>query len=314
MQRLLAGGDGPAHVLYPQAGRANGAGHHNLAWEVGTDSRFRPSKGGWYEVAHEIAVERPKIAFVSSEAFEFKRPARVLTTIATVQSGVIDRIDGLVYLRPHASRLLSSFAERVKRGIAPFDRAAFLDLALSGARFRYMQRIDRWRKHLAPGRLEIRVFHPSTLRRGDIVSDVFETVLQTSPPLLSGKPHNIAPSAMTLLMMQMQGAAFTAASGPQTARARARAIQSATGTFGDGPRPQWSKAEAERIRTACRADALALDTLLGGTTFVSALNEAVDMATSTAFSTEPMMSIMAQTAIAAARLPPQLSIASEPRP
>lgn len=57
-------------VLYPRAGRpGGGSGHHNLAWELMRDRRYRGAYGTIDEAAAEIAAH-PGPAVLSSEDFE----------------------------------------------------------------------------------------------------------------------------------------------------------------------------------------------------------------------------------------------------
>lgn len=264
LQRLCAAGNTPPGVLYPQAGRANGAGHHNLAWAVGDDPRFKPNKGGWREVWAEIADAAPETVLISSEAFEFKRPKRVFAALSDGLESGEHRVEGVVYLRPHPGRLLSSFAERVKRGIGPFDRTAYLAHALGGRRFRYAPRLDKWRRALAPGHMNVRIFSRERLRRGDVVDDMFHHILSAPPPDMRACPANKTPSASELKMIQLrQGRPSTMAKAPSRER-RAR--------------PRWTRRDAELIRKMCAPDAAALDDWFGGDVFSSALDQAVDQA------------------------------------
>lgn len=261
LQRLCAAGHTPPGVLYPVAGRANGAGHHNLAWAVGADPRFRPAKGAWPEVWEEIARAAPHTALISSEAFEFKRPKRVMAALSEGLATGGHTLEAAIYLRPHPARLLSSFSERVKRGIGPFDRMAFLTRALSGPRFRYAPRLDRWRRVLAPGALQVRIFSRAHLEGGDIIDDVFRRVLCATPPVMRMPPANETPCAADLRMMQLR-------------KDGRRAQPVRTG----GPKPRWTRREAALIRKLCAPDAQALDDVFGGDVFGAALDRAVDEA------------------------------------
>ena len=58
-------------LLYPMAGRPPDFpdGHHNIAWQLGGDRRFRSSAGTLDDVASEISAF-PGDAILSSEDFE----------------------------------------------------------------------------------------------------------------------------------------------------------------------------------------------------------------------------------------------------
>ncbi|MGB0507946.1 MAG: hypothetical protein ACPGGK_17300 [Pikeienuella sp.] len=280
IQRALAGGAAGPNVLYPETGRVMGSGHQNLAWEVGEDPRFNPEKGDWSVLAAELACAQQETTIISAEAFEFKDPKASIDLIRVRTSGVVTDLGAIVYIRPHAARILSSFGERVKRGIGPFDRTRFLDWALKGDRFLYLNRLEKWRAALAPGRLMVRVFTRDHLTGGDAVNDFCMAALGLGPATTQETEANVSPTAAALRLMQIQGAAFEAMRRPDLARRFARqSRRCAEHAYPNTAKPSWRRAEAERIARATAPDALALDRLLNrtgdfGPVFSDALHKA----------------------------------------
>ena len=272
----------PDGWLYPVAGRADGAGHQNLAWQVGVDKRFDPAKGSLLDAAQEVARAAPDAVLISSEAFEFKKPALAVPMIDAAFRKVASEMTCLVWLRPHASRLLASFCERVRRGVGPFDRDAFLDKMLSGGGFGYSKRIESWRAASAPRGWEvsIRPYHAPTLKDQDVIADFAEAVGLSEPLKTRDARINRSPSAPALRMMQICCAAFERRKGSRGARHRAAQIsRAAMEAFGgDFPKPAWTPAEARRIREACIRDAERMDAMIGGNLFTAELDLAVSSA------------------------------------
>ncbi|MEL6792064.1 MAG: hypothetical protein AAFU55_04515 [Pseudomonadota bacterium] len=286
VQRALAAATLQSGWLYPAAGRAMGAGHHNLPWEIAGDKRFRPPKGGWRDVAREIAAARPDRAIISSEGFEFRPPEKVARRLETAFAGVIDEVEVVLYIRPHAPRLISSFAERVKRGVGPFDRAGFLDLMLRG-RADYAPRLAAWKAAFETRGWKIapRIYAPDRLRDADIAADFAESVGLRALLPADEAPRNAAPSAPALRLIQIYAQAAERAHGPAAARRAALAIAAgANRSYGAHcPRPNWRRSEAARIRDALRADAMQADDLLARDYgIVADLTQALDLAVASA--------------------------------
>jgi hypothetical protein len=61
------------HGLYvPRAGMTDThSGHHNIAWELRSDPRFRPARGGVAELIAELSEIGERRALISSEDFEY---------------------------------------------------------------------------------------------------------------------------------------------------------------------------------------------------------------------------------------------------
>ncbi|MEM7270093.1 MAG: hypothetical protein AAF401_12695 [Pseudomonadota bacterium] len=300
IQQTLAALDDPT-ILYPETGRAAGFGHQNLAWEIGEDPRFDPDKGDWATLGAEIACSDAETVVVSTEALEFKQADRALAHIRARLRGTIDAIEVALYLRPHAARIRSSFAERLKRGHGPFETRAYLDWAINSGRFHYAPRLKAWARAAGAKALKVRPFHHTRLKGGDVVTDFFAAHLNRSCPI-SRVAANPSPSAPALRMLQIYGAALTKAGGRHLSKRRSSAVaQMAHSAFGpDQPRADWSLLEAEDIAEAFANDARHTDAAISSDgLFSAALAETVERARSLG-PQPPVLSAETEAAIAAA--------------
>ena len=100
---------------------------------------------------------------------------RSVATIARVQRFTAARggsVRVVAYLRPHAEHLASNYQQVVKGGaVARFDEWARSDLSHT---YDYHRYLARWRDHLAPDRLVVRVFDPDAFVGGSLVDDFLD--------------------------------------------------------------------------------------------------------------------------------------------
>lgn len=209
LQQMLATGVADDHALYPSAGRAQGLGHQNLAWQCGSDRRFKPKLGGWADVAAEVALSNKPNIILSAEAFEFQNPATSLSMACAAFEGIVDRIDIVIYLRAHGDRVTSSFAERVRRGIGPFCLDAWIEQSLAERRFHYAPRLERWHKaatdHAARSSVAISlrpaIYDKARLKHADIVPDFLQQTLNVDYERATPTRANTAPGGAALDLM-----------------------------------------------------------------------------------------------------------------
>jgi hypothetical protein len=119
-------------VLYPDAGRPSNSplGHHNVAWQLAGDRRFRASAGSVDDVAAEIAAF-PGDAILSSEDFEsaLGAPERLVPIVGHPSLG--NHVFSVVFwVRDQASYLESLFFEMLRHGMA-MEARHFCDTVLS---------------------------------------------------------------------------------------------------------------------------------------------------------------------------------------
>ncbi len=274
LQRALSGGAAGDAVLYPRAGRAQGAGHHNLAWQSGSDKRFKPALGGWSDVAVECAGADAPTIILSAEAFEFQDPDLVVASLHSAFAGIIDRVDIIAYVRDHQGRILSSFAERVRRGIGPFDLDDWIEQGLAEERFTYAARLRRWQA--AAGALYLAeqpmaaqfipvIYDKRRLEDGDIATDFLVRMLGLNHEQGEAPPVNAAPGARALTLICMVNAALSEHLRPAAARLLAPRISAAAlRACQDSDRPLvLTPLQRSRLETRLSDDAAAVDRFFG---------------------------------------------------
>jgi hypothetical protein len=121
LQRFLASaaeGLRARGVLYPAAGRGSLDGHHNIAWQLAGDRRFRSSPGALDDLALEISSFSGD-AIVSSEDFEsiLGTPLRFLPLVKH-PSLKDHRFSIVLWVRDQASYLESLFFQMLHHGMA----------------------------------------------------------------------------------------------------------------------------------------------------------------------------------------------------
>jgi len=147
LQRFLSGAaaDFQTHgVLYPKSGRSTDSAdaHHNIAWQMGGDRRFRSSRGALNDVAAEIS-SFPGDAIISSEDFEsiLGTPARFMPMLKhPLLKGHAFTI--VFWVRDQASYLESLFFEMLRHRMAQ-EAVRFGESALACGQIRH----DDWTFH-----------------------------------------------------------------------------------------------------------------------------------------------------------------------
>ena len=107
-----------AGLLYPSIGKpADLSGHHNLAWELARDRRFRHGFGTWAEAAAEIAAHGGD-AVISSEDFESVLEEPICFNALRQDSPLQGHeLVIVLYLREQKSYLNSLYLELTKHGL-----------------------------------------------------------------------------------------------------------------------------------------------------------------------------------------------------
>ncbi|MBQ4824441.1 hypothetical protein J4729_07735 [Leisingera sp. HS039] len=161
-------------VFYPARLASNTLGAQCRAYgNAETPEARQKAARPFQKLAAQIQASKADFALVSAEALETV-PAALFHEIAgTFFAGAADEIRIIGYVRPHAARILSSFAERIKVGT---PRALRSDLDSFATRrkevgeFIYLPRFAAWREHFAD-RFILRPMIRSQLYQGDVVSD-----------------------------------------------------------------------------------------------------------------------------------------------
>src|SRR5579864_1459809 len=168
---------GKSCYLYPQVGRPDGAraGHHNIAWEISHDRRFRPDYGIAEDLIREIAQSCQNV-IVSSEDFECSahHSERFAGFVEAIRN-LGFRVKLILYLRNQLDYAESLYDELIHQGFdQPFSD--FCDEILeTGA--------VRWREWIFPFDYESFIGKITTLPDVEIVVRSYDHPSSGSPIL-----------------------------------------------------------------------------------------------------------------------------------
>jgi len=228
------------------------------------------------ELRAEIAAVRPDVALISAEHFESVAPETLAEAIRTHLPGHPVRL--IAYVRPHADRIASEYAEQVKQGHF-FGTMDELHLrTLERGRFLYSLRFSRWRDVFGD-RFTLRPMIRSRLLREDVVADLLDFALSGAPFELTGEVQGneslgLEDLAVLRELQRRLGSGTGKASELQTEAgwAMARRLMAMPSP---GTRVRMHRALAEAVVEAYRADAEALDAgFFDGTPMTEALEAA----------------------------------------
>ncbi len=135
-----------AGILAPLTGRPShlpdypNFGHHNIAWELNEDPRFRPESGTLNELVSEIARVASHTVVLSSEDFEYlhAKPA-ALHELARALCDIGYGIEFIAYLRPQGEYAQSLYLTLLLFGLN-LSFSDFLDIVLQRGAFTFSER------------------------------------------------------------------------------------------------------------------------------------------------------------------------------
>lgn len=193
LQIMLGSWDGSSphpELFVPWSGRYPSpgvAGHHNVAWQLNGDPRFRPENGTLDDLAAEVAARKAPLTVISSEDLEYlhTRP-EALDRLATVFRAIGYEPHVVLYVRSREEYAQSLYAELVKHGLRSSFGDFMNDVLESGAftfasnwafRFRYATLIEAFSIAFGPENVIVRPYRSGTdnlaLER-DFVETIFE--------------------------------------------------------------------------------------------------------------------------------------------
>ena len=252
--------------------------HGALARSLGARKDLYPKR--WQNIAKRLDTTEWDVAVLSSELFEFVSPEAVAGAVRDHLPGYADDLTVIVYVRPHAARTVSQFAENLKLGHDTGDFEAFLDRFLTAGRLNYADRLARWQAAFGD-RLVVRPYMRSWFPGGDVRRDFLAQILSGAGyELADGQDDNSALPVSDLALMRMLQRRFQEMPGTDPENRVAFGKQ-----FGRLLRETPPTVETERlrlplplydrIRAACTDDAENLDaTWIGAPCFAPALEAA----------------------------------------
>ena len=264
------------NLTYPHGGKLS---HIGLARSLTAPIDQRRAAEAMQDILRQIESNPSDVAVVSAEDFEDVDPKVLKAALQTHMPGLLAQARFIAYVRPHADRLPSTYAERMKSGHFMGTMEAQLRRLAEQGSFIYMPRFQAWRQVFGPA-FELRPMMRDLLYRRDVVADFLKFALGTEDfTMKDGPDANEALSVENLavvrqLQMRLKGDAarpyaYQAAIGRSLAR-RMNATEFAAGT-----KLSIHRDLAEAVRKQYAADAAALDAaFFQGTPMTDALNGA----------------------------------------
>lgn len=221
-------------------------------------------QASWRALADQIAGTEADVTVVSAESFEDVAPEVLGRAIETFLPAHAGRIRLVAYVRPHAERVLSSYAQMVKLGHFTGTLEEFHTFALADGRYLYAPRFGAWRAFFGPA-FTLRPMVRDCLAGGDVVRDFFTVLFGDRPFTLDPLPRrNESPDLAQLAMLRHFHRTAPTDLGRDDIVARQRAgwhfaRRLAAVTPAGGERLQMHHALATRVQADYAEDAAALD-------------------------------------------------------
>ncbi|KUP93554.1 hypothetical protein [Tritonibacter horizontis] len=297
---------GSTTIQYAFAGkRANLAGrqirypgtlsHNSLRAQVDALSQRGPARKqaeAWLKrTADSFAASPADTLLLSAETLDGADPQRVKSMIDRFFAPVIDELRIAAYVRPHAPRVLSSFATQIKSGRFSSTLEDFHRLTFKQERLLYLPRFNRWRETFGSA-FRLRPMIRDRLVQKSVLDDFITHMLDSTDYRL--KPLPAANSSLPLRDL-MRLKLFQSCQGHLTQKERHTLgweFMRLAGLQPDPtPQPKLAlhRALAEEIRDTYAADASAMDLAFfdGVATLRPELDLAVDKAIPKAQSVAP---------------------------
>ncbi|WP_432257143.1 hypothetical protein [Limimaricola sp. AA108-03] len=159
-------------LIYPAQ-----ANHIPLASSLHRSQEAKFADKRFAELARKLKKSRADTAVVSAEAFEFVDPRALDKMIDRHLSPWKGRMRFISYVRPHADRLVSAFAERTKQGGHIGDMDTLFERFLEKKFLHFAPRFQSWRDTFGEA-YTLRPMVRSRLRDGDVVTDFLDFVFE----------------------------------------------------------------------------------------------------------------------------------------
>lgn len=263
VQGTLASGDWTTRsgdIVYPA--RVN---HIPLAKTLSVPAEKPKEATRFAAVRRAFAQSDAAHGVISAEHFEFVDPEEVARAIETHLSDYAGRIRLIAYVRPHADRLVSTFAERAKKGLFMGSLEDMHDELVASRLLFYTPRFQRWRTLFGEA-FTLRPFLRDRLWREDVVQDFFKFVMggdgfEITRPTTRNESLSVEDIAMMRAIHTMIRKRY---SGPQVRQAQRAFGWYMADLLGqtplkDGTKPRLHRDLAARVVETYAEDAAALD-------------------------------------------------------
>lgn len=131
---------------------------------------------------------------ISAELFEFVKPAALKAVLDEFFGDYSGRTRIIAYVQPHHGRIVSGYAEALKKSGGPPTMAGYFDRR-KGAQRPYYPRFSAWKETFGEA-FTAKVFHPDRLRAGDVAHDFI--AFATQQPRARSTLETIPQSSLSL--------------------------------------------------------------------------------------------------------------------
>lgn len=155
------------------------------------------------KVATAFATSNADWGILSAEVFEFISPVRLKEALDRFFPGYKDRIRLVAYVRPHHGKVVSAFAEQVKKTGRPHTMEDLFDKRFKNDHLSYHKRFSQWRDVFGDA-FTLRPFVRDQLVQGDVVADFLSYVTGREDVSVTKVPHmNSSLSLQNLAVLKL---------------------------------------------------------------------------------------------------------------
>lgn len=232
-------------------------------------------------------------AIVSSENFSEVDPELLYRTLEKHCPDHLADARVIAYVRPHASRVLAAYTQRVKVGRFKGDFEDFKSKIGDALNIDYAPKFRRWRAQFGD-RFTLRPFIRGELKDQDVVQDFFALVLGDEEFAIGEIPEvNVGVTLRALSGLRLLQRQLTQAGGRKISGGRLSAAV-ANNYLPQGPisgeKPRLDRQTVQELIAQCEADAQALDTeFFGRPLMQDALQKSLDQAGETPIDLKPAL-------------------------
>lgn len=178
-QALARGQLAELGLYYPQAGRIGRNGHHNLVYEVASQTRFRENLGGWEALLQELQGRSEDRVVLSSESLSGYRNSPDLPEKCHALAQALGRRARVVaYLRPQSAYLESIYAQNAATGYTSLRFERYLLESIAQRAADYGAVLKNWEARF--GACEVFPFQPQP--GSTFLAQFFKTIFDISLP------------------------------------------------------------------------------------------------------------------------------------
>ena len=241
-------------------------------------------KARWAQVAAALDASDAQWGVISAELFEFVPPAALKAALDEFLPGYRGRTRLMAYVRPHHARIVSGYAEALKKTGAPATLNSYAN-SIQRKGPMYHPRFSAWRAVFGSA-FSLRPLLRDRLAQGDVVADFLAVVTGDPGVTVRQTPRdNSALSLPELAMMREVHARLGTTEKGRSAAARLACRQLgwqlapliSANRPEAGPRLAMHLTRARLVRDSFAGDAAAMDAdYFDGTPFTAVLDAATD--------------------------------------